>query len=71
MYLPQHEKTLTIRERAVLSQVADGFTNRAIAHHLRISETTVKEHVRTIRHKLKTCNRTHTAVVALRLGLIT
>ena len=62
---------LTSRELDVLSLLAEGLTNKAIAQRLRISEYTVKFHVNTIFRKLGVQNRTEAAVRAARLGLIT
>ncbi|UCF60406.1 MAG: response regulator transcription factor [Anaerolineaceae bacterium] len=62
---------LTLRELEVLSLLAEGLTNKAIAQHLGISEYTVKFHVNTIFRKLGAQSRTEAAVRAARLGLIT
>lgn len=62
---------LTPRELDVLSLLAEGLTNKAIALHLEISEYTVKFHVNTIFRKLGAQSRTEAAVRAARLGLIT
>ncbi len=48
---------LSKREQAVLSLVAQGFTNRDIATTLVISENTVKVHLRNIMEKLHAHNR--------------
>jgi DNA-binding CsgD family transcriptional regulator len=48
---------LTARERAILRQVADGQTNRAIAHALQISPRTVAKHLEHAYRKLGVCNR--------------
>jgi DNA-binding NarL/FixJ family response regulator len=62
---------LTPRELDVLSLLAEGLTNKAIAQRLRISEYTVKFHVNTIFRKLGAQSRTEAVVRAARLGLIT
>jgi DNA-binding NarL/FixJ family response regulator len=62
---------LTQREHDVLSHLAEGLTNKAIAQRLEISEYTVKFHVNTIFRKLGAQSRTEAAVRAARLGLIT
>ena len=60
---------LTPRERAVLSFVAHGRTNREIAESLFIAETTVKTHLKSIFAKLEVRNRSEAAAVAWRAGL--
>lgn len=61
---------LTNREQSVLNLVAEGMTNRAIAHQLSISEHTVKFHVNSIMTKLDAQSRTEAVVQATRAGLI-
>lgn len=61
---------LTPREVEVLSLLAEGLTNKAIARKLTISEHTVKFHVNAILNKLDAQSRTDAVVRATRLGLI-
>lgn len=60
---------LTPRERAVLSYVAQGRTNREIADGLFIAETTVKTHLKSVFAKLQVRNRSEAAAIAWRMGL--
>lgn len=62
---------LTPREQEVLTLLARGLTNRAIAFELAISEHTVKFHVNALLSKLGAQSRTEAAVRATRLGLLT
>ena len=61
---------LTEREREVLSLVALGMTNRAIALALGISEHTAKFHVGAVLAKLEAQSRAEAVSVALRLGIL-
>lgn len=63
-------KTLTVREREVLSKVAEGLTNKEIGRALKISPGTVKIHVERIIAKLGAGDRTQAAVMAVRGGLV-
>lgn len=67
---PALVEPLTPREQEVLQLVAEGLSNRAIAHQLSISEHTVKFHVNAIMTKLDAQSRTEAVVRATRLGLI-
>jgi DNA-binding NarL/FixJ family response regulator len=60
---------LTPRERAVLSYVAHGRTNREIADGLFIAETTVKTHLKSVFAKLQVRNRSEAAAIAWRMGV--
>lgn len=62
---------LTLREREVLTLVAIGLTNKAIAQRLGISDHTVKFHVAAILSKLDAESRTEAVHVAARRGLLT
>ena len=61
---------LSIPEVEVLSLVAEGCTNRAIAARLQISEVTARDHVQRILSKLQVADRTAAAVAGLRLGYL-
>jgi two-component system nitrate/nitrite response regulator NarL len=63
------KEDLTPRERAVLSSVAHGRTNKEIADTLYIAETTVKTHLKSIFAKLDVRNRSEAAALAWRIGL--
>jgi DNA-binding NarL/FixJ family response regulator len=61
---------LTAREAEVLGLVAEGFSNKAIAERLGISDQTVKFHVASLAGKLGASNRTEAVRLAVRQGLI-
>jgi DNA-binding NarL/FixJ family response regulator len=61
---------LTQRERQILTYVADGNTNKQIAHILKISEQTIKNHVSAILRKLNANDRAHAVVLAIKSGWI-
>lgn len=60
---------LTGRERQVLELLAAGKANKEIAFSLKISENTVKNHLRNILEKLHLQNRVQAALYAVRMGL--
>jgi DNA-binding NarL/FixJ family response regulator len=64
-------ETLTSREAAVLRLVARGFTNKAVAAQLGISDRTVQGHLANVFNKLRATSRTDAVMIGLRLGLIT
>jgi two-component system, NarL family, response regulator YdfI len=61
---------LTPREVEVLGMLAEGQSNKAIAHRLGISEHTVKFHVTSIMGKLDAGSRTEAVTQGIRQGLI-
>jgi DNA-binding NarL/FixJ family response regulator len=61
--------TLTPREREVLVEIAQGFTNPEIARRLYLSEATVKTHVGRILAKLRLRDRVHAVIFAYDNGL--
>jgi len=61
---------LTQRENEVLQLLAQGLTNKGIAHQLGITDHTVKFHVNAIMTKLNAQSRTEAVVRATRAGLI-
>jgi DNA-binding NarL/FixJ family response regulator len=64
------DDTLTQRETDVLNQIAAGCSNKVVADRLKISEDTVKGHVRNILSKLNANDRTHAVTIALRRGFL-
>lgn len=54
---------LTERQMKVVEAVGHGFANKQIAHELKMSENTVKVHLRHIMKKLNVRNRTEIAIV--------
>ena len=61
---------LSGREKEVLELAAAGMSNRGIAETLVVAETTVKNHMTSIRDKLDANDRTHAVTIALRHGWI-
>jgi DNA-binding NarL/FixJ family response regulator len=61
---------LSAREMEILQYVVRGSSNKEIAHALRISQQTVKNHISSILRKLDVKDRTEAAVYALRHGWI-
>lgn len=68
--VPGLSQPLTERETDVLCLIAQGQTNKAIAHTLNLGEETVKSHVSKILGKLGAASRTQAALHALRIGLV-
>jgi DNA-binding NarL/FixJ family response regulator len=69
--LGQHyaDETLTAREVQILKLIADGCSNKLVAHRLQISEDTVKGHVSRVLHKLQANDRTHAVAIAIHRGI--
>jgi DNA-binding NarL/FixJ family response regulator len=61
---------LSDRELEVLDRLAEGLSNKLIAHRLSISEHTVKTHVASILAKLGASSRTEAVSQAIRRGLV-
>lgn len=61
---------LTNRETQILSYIAEGNTNKQIAHTLGISEQTIKSHVSAILRKLNANDRAHAVALAIRKSWI-
>ena len=62
---------LTGRETQILTYIAEGNSNKEIAHILEISEQTIKNHVSSILRKLNANDRAHAVALALCRGWIT
>ena len=61
---------LSDREMEVLTLAAKGFTNRAIATQLAISDRTVQGHIARIFEKMQASSRTEAVMKAVSMGLI-
>jgi len=61
---------LTPRELEVLHQLAKGLANKEIADVLKISEYTVKDHLKNILSKLRVADRTEAVTAAIQRGII-
>ena len=64
------DEALTDRERAVLTLLSAGKSNRDIASEIHIEESTVKSHLKSIFTKLHVVSRTEAVSVAMRRGLL-
>jgi two-component system, NarL family, nitrate/nitrite response regulator NarL len=62
----QKESQLSGREAAILNGLVQGASNKMIACQLKITEATVKVHVKAILRKIRVRNRTQAAIWALR-----
>ena len=61
---------LSAREGEVLGQLAKGLANKEIADVLRITEYTVKDHLKSILGKLRVADRTEAVTAAIQRGII-
>ena len=64
------EEPLSRREIEVLGMLAEGLSNKLIAHRMGISEHTVKFHVTSIMSKLHAGSRTDAVMQGIRRGLL-
>lgn len=64
------DDAITPRELDVLKGIADGSSNKVIAANLRISEHTVKNHLKSILSKLDANDRTHAVMIGLKRGFL-
>lgn len=60
---------LTPRELEILALLAEGYGNKQICTRLNLADITVKKYIKNILTKLGVSNRTHAALMAVRLGL--
>lgn len=61
---------LTERQVEVLELMVEGLSNPEIGRRLRLTESTVKVHVKGVMRKLGTRDRAHTVAVAFQHGLV-
>jgi len=67
---PEIPEALTERETEVLRLLAQGYSNKQIAHSLHNTEKTIKTHVSRILTKLGVHSRTQATLYAIRTGLV-
>src|SRR6266513_2035690 len=67
---PESPEALTARETEVLRLLAQGQSNKQIAHSLHNTEQTIKTHVSKILSKLGVQSRTQATLYAIRVGLV-
>jgi len=67
---PESPEALTERETEVLRLLAQGQSNKQIAHNLHNTEQTIKAHVSKIFSKLGVQSRTQATLYAIRIGLV-
>ncbi|MFV3303909.1 two-component system response regulator NarL [Pseudomonas sp. NY15181] len=67
---PKGIEELTDRERQILRQLSNGYSNKMIARKLDITEGTVKVHVKRVLHKLGMRSRVEAAVWAVENHLV-
>lgn len=67
---PQVDTDLTERERAVLTLMIDGLSNKQIANQMHLSPNTIRSHVSSILAKLDATNRTEAVRLAIQQNLI-
>ena len=66
---PKEIDSLTPRERETLKWLATGVSNKHIARHMNVAESTIKVHVQSILRKLNLISRVQAAVYAVEHGL--
>ena len=64
------QEELTPSERRILQTLVAGKSNKEIAYDLKISENTVKTHVKNVFEKLGVSDRTSAATLAIKRGLV-
>ncbi|MDA8233982.1 MAG: response regulator transcription factor [Clostridia bacterium] len=67
---PKNKKSLTQRERELLTLLVKGYTNKEIANFLTVTPHTVKNHLYNIMDKLGIQNRVQLAAHAVQEGLV-
>jgi len=67
--ISQIVEQMTPRELEILALLAEGYGNKQICTRLNLADITVKKYVKSILIKLGVSNRTHAALMAVRMGL--
>lgn len=64
------QEALTPSETKILQEIVAGKSNKEIAYDLKVSENTVKTHIKNIFEKLGVSDRTTAATLAIKRGLV-
>ncbi|WP_431862401.1 LuxR C-terminal-related transcriptional regulator [Azospirillum sp.] len=67
--VPTRRKGLSQREVQILHCLLNGNSNKMIANHLKITEATVKVHLKSLLRKINASNRTQAAIWAMNNGM--
>lgn len=70
-YAENNEVKLSKREFEVMKCIAFGYSSKQIAHLLEISETTIKQYIKSVMSKTNTSNRTHAVAFLFQKGILT
>jgi len=70
-YVENNEVKLSRREFEVMKCIAFGYSSKQIAHLLEISETTIKQYIKSVMSKTNTSNRTHAVAFLFQKGILT
>ncbi|AMO85796.1 transcriptional regulator NarP [Solibacillus isronensis B3W22] len=70
-YVENNEIKLSKREFEVMKCVAFGYSSKQIAHLLEISETTIKQYIKSVMSKTNTSNRTHAVAFLFQKRILT
>ena len=68
--LPSNNKKLTSRQVDIIKCIAEGLSNKQIAHKLNLTEGTIKVHITIILKILNVKNRTSALIEATKLGYL-
>lgn len=70
IYVEKNEIKLSKREYEVMKCIAFGNSSKQIAHLLEISETTIKQYIKSVMTKTNTSNRTHAVSFLFQNGIL-
>lgn len=68
--LPRATEGLTAKELRLLQMLAEGYSNKALAEKLFVSDSTIRTHLRNINGKLGATSRTQAVALGRRYGLL-
>ncbi|MEA1852349.1 helix-turn-helix transcriptional regulator [Cytobacillus sp. FSL W7-1323] len=69
-FIEEAEIKLSKREYEVMKCTASGYSTKQIAHILEISETTIKQYIKSVMAKTNTLNRTHAVAFLIQKNIL-